>query len=269
MKPYVLGALSLLLAGLSVFYGLTSNFNLGNLLVWLLTAAVVVYTLCWRQLDPWLLHTLPGRILLGVLAAGCLVLAGTLGVILSGQTAHTADGSENTLLVLGCAVHGEQPSLVLTYRLRAALDYHTRNPEADIIVCGGQGPQEAIPEALAMQRWLVAHGVPADKIRMEDRSTSTEENFRFAAEMLRAEGKDPAQPVAFVTNGFHCYRAGKYAAQEGFVQARAVPAGLPLTQIPTSYLREAMAVLYYWVFKSPNAGPLRGAVGMLSLWDWL
>ena len=265
MKQLALNILTIALALLSLYYLLFSNFNLGNLLVWLLTAASLLYTLFWRRIDPWVLHTLAGRILLGIVLAGCLVMISTIAVIVSGQIKNTSDGTEDTLIVLGCAVHGEKPSLVLVHRLRAALRYYQDKPDTTIVVCGGQGPQENISEALAMKRWLVEHGVPEEQILMEARSTSTEENFRFAAEILRQQGKDPAQPIAYVTNGFHCYRAGKYAQREGFLQAHAVPAGLPLTQIPTTYLREALAVLYYWVFKSPTAGPLQGAVGFLQL----
>lgn len=263
MKQILLNGLAAGLLLLSVYYVLFSNFNLGNLLIWLLTAAVLGYALCWKKLDPWLLGTRPGKCILWVLAGGCLLLCLLIGVILSGQVKNTADGTEDTLVVLGCAVHGDSPSLVLIYRLRAALTYYEKNPDTTIIVCGGQGPQENIPEALAMQRWLVAHGVPEEQILMEDRSTSTEENFRFAAEILRQHGKDPAAPTAFVTNGFHCYRAAKYAEREGFSQIRAVPAGLPLAQIPTTYLRESLAVLYYWVFKSPNAGPMQSMIGIV------
>ena len=265
MKQILLILLTAGLAALSGYYALFSNFNLGCLLVWLLTAACAGYTLFWRKIDPWLLHTLPGRIVLGVVLAAVFVLAVTIGVIVSGQVKNTADGTEDALLVLGCAVHGDSPSLVLVYRLRAALAYHEKNPDAAIIVCGGQGPQEDVSEASAMKKWLVSHGVPESQILMEDKSTSTEENFRFAADILKAHGGDPARPVAYVTNGFHCYRAGKYAAREGFAQARAVPAGLPLTQIPASYLREALAVLYYWVFKSPAGGPLQQLIGFLRL----
>ncbi len=261
MKQFLLSILTLCLLLLSAYYAVFSNFNLGNLLVWLLTAAVLGYTIFWRKLDPWFVGTRSGKFVLLLLAAGGLLLCLLIGAILSGQVKNTAEGNEDTLVVLGCAVHGESPSLVLIYRLRAALAYHKENPNATIIVCGGQGPQESIPEALAMQRWLVAHGVPKEQILMEDKSTSTEENFRFAAEILRKQGKDPAAPTAFVTNGFHCYRAAKYAAQEGFSQIRAVPAGLPLAQIPTTYLRESVAVLYYWVFKSPNAGLLQSVAG--------
>ena len=265
MEQILLSVISVLMGLLSLHYAITSNFNLGNLLVWMLTAALILYTLFWRKLDPILTGTIPGKVFLGLVLAGCLVLGTTIAVIVSGQVKNTADGSEKTLVVLGCAVHGDRPSLVLTYRLQAALNFYEKNLDVNIVVCGGQGPQENVSEALAMKRWLVEHGVPDEQILMEARSTSTEENFRFAAELLRERGEDPSQPVAYVTNGFHCYRAGKYAAREGFTDARAVPAGLPAPQILASYLREALAVLYYWVFKSASSGPLHNLIGFLYL----
>ena len=101
-----------------------------------------------------------------------------------------------------------------------------------------------------MKDWLTEHKVPAEQILIEESSSSTEENFCFAAECLQKIGCDPTAPTAFVTNGFHCYRAGKYARKEGFLQARAVPAKLPLGQVLSSYLRESLAVAHYWIFKS-------------------
>lgn len=251
MKQNLLTVLSALLVLLSLYYVVSSNLNLGSILVWLLTGVCILYTLFWRKVDPLLTKTVWGRILLGLFLIIGIIAIVTLAVIVSRQVDNTATGEEETLVVLGCAVHGERPSLVLEYRLRAALEFHKQNPAATIVVCGGRGHDERISEALAMQRWLVQNGVPAEQIIMEDKSTSTEENFRFAAEILRQRGADPAQPVAYVTNGFHCYRAGKYAQREGFVQARAVPAGMPVMQMPASYLREICAVLFYWVFRMP------------------
>ncbi len=253
MKQHILTVLSVLLVLLSLYYVAASNLNLGSILVWLITGICILYTVFWRKVDAALAKTLWGHILLGFLLLICVVVCVTLAVIVSRQVDNTATGEENTLVVLGCAVHGEKPSLVLEYRLRAALEFYEKNPMVTIVVCGGKGHDEKISEALAMQRWLVQHGVPENQIIMEDKSTSTEENFRFAAKLLQQNGIDPAAPVAYVTNGFHCYRAGKYAEREGFVQSHAMPAGLPVMQMPACYLREICAVLFYWVFRMPAA----------------
>lgn len=249
MKDLLLWGISFLLLGHCLYYLRHNNFNKGDLSVWLLTGAMLVYTICRKQMDPWLSGTVPGRILLGFLAAAAFILLVSLIIILRGQVTHTADRSEKALIVLGCAVRGTKPCRVLVCRLEAVLSYYQKNPEVQIIVCGGQGPQEKISEALAMKNWLTAHEIPPEKIFLEDRSSSTEENFRFAKECLQKTGGNPVAPTAFITNGFHCYRAGKYAEKEGFSCARAVPAGLPAGQILTSYLREAIAVIHYLLFK--------------------
>ena len=263
MKQMILWALTIVLAAFSVYYAVCCHFNFGNLCVWILTAASLGYTLCWKKLDPWLAHTLPGRILLGVLAAGALLFCAVLGVILFGQYGEKATGKEKSILVLGCAVQGHAPSRLLACRLDAALAQWQANPSALLVVCGGQGPEEIEAEGRVMARWLTEHGVPESSILIDDTSTSTEENFQNAAVLLAARNIRADEAAVFVTNGFHCWRAAQYAKAAGFTDCGAVPAGLPPTQIPACYLREVFAVLYYWVFRSPGRGLMGKLVGFL------
>ena len=111
--------------------------------------------------------------------------------------------------MLGAAVHGRELSNTLAGRLAVAVTYHERSPSSLIVVSGGQGPQEEIPEAVAMRQYLLDHGVPDDHIIVEDRSTSTEENFRNSR-LLLDERLTPGYSVAFVTDEFR--RAGRRAA---------------------------------------------------------
>lgn len=249
MKQAVLCALSAALLALSALYAVTTNYNFGNLLVWLITGACLLYTIFWRRIDPFL-ESRPGRLLLGLFGAGFAFFLFVLAVILRGQFAPAPAGGEQAIVVLGCAVHGERPSAVLEYRLQAAYEYHLQQPAALLVVCGGQGAGEDISEAEAMRRWLTAKGVPEAQILCEDQSTSTEENFAFAKTLLEQRGVKADSPVVYVTNGFHCYRAGKYAAAAGFTQAAALPAAISWTQVLPCYLREVFAVVYYWAFKS-------------------
>jgi uncharacterized SAM-binding protein YcdF (DUF218 family) len=265
MKQPLLWALTILLAAASMYYAAFCHFNFGNLCVWLLTAASLTYTLFWRRIDAVLLHTLGGRIVLAVLGAGCAFFLFVLGVILFGQFGSRAAGNEQSLIVLGCAVNGNSPSKVLRYRLEAAYDFYCKNPEVTIVVCGGQGPEETAAEGDVMKAWLAAKGVPAEKILVDDTSTSTEENFRNARALLESAGLSASAPSAYVTNGFHCYRAGRYALREGFTDAHAVPAGLPPSQYLTCYVREVFGVVYYWTFRSPSNGFLSRYVGFLKL----
>lgn len=116
-----------------------------------------------------------------------------------------------------------------------------------------------------MREYLIAKGLDPARVLSEARSTSTEENFAFSLEILHAQGYDETTPIVYVSNAFHCYRAGKYAAMAGFTSATALAAGTPLRSVLPCYLREALALLYYWVFKTSAAGPMHAMVGLLDM----
>ena len=59
-----------------------------------------------------------------------------------------------------------------------------------------------------------------ERIRLEDRSTSTQENMKYSMEIIgNADAK-----VGVVTNGFHEYRAMLFAKKAGFHEPSSVPA---------------------------------------------
>ena len=60
-------------------------------------------------------------------------------------------------------------------------------------------------------------------------------------------------------------RAGRYAARAGFATAAALPAHTPWRSVLPCYLREALALAYYWVFKTSASGPMHAMVGLLDL----
>ncbi len=266
IKTVLFAVLTLLLGASGVWYALTSNFNFGNLAVWLMALACLVYTLFHRQIDAFALSGV-GFIVKVLFFAGCALFLAVLCVILYGQWGSTPSGEEEIVIVLGCAVHGEEPSAVLVERLDTALAYYQAHPTVTLVVTGGQGAEEIIPEAVVMQRYLIAHGVPEAQVLVETQSSSTEENFRFSKILLEENGFviTTQTPIVYITNGFHCMRAGLYAQNEGFENATALAAGLPPMQYLPCYLREVFAVVYYAVFKSPSAGFLRNLVGVLHL----
>ena len=149
-------------------------------------------------------------------------------------------------------------------RLKKAL--HDAFDRADLVITtGGQGRDEWVPEGQAMRNYLIEKGLDSQRVLAECKSTSTEENFLFAKEIFVQQGISAQEPVVYVTNAFHCYRGGVYAAMAGFTTAHALPAGIPLRSVLTCYLREAAAVIYYWLFKSSRTGFMQPLVGLLSL----
>lgn len=233
----------------SILRAIRSSFNLGVLMMYLITAALWVYALFHAQIDVFCASGV-GRVLKIIFFCGCAVFALLLAFVAVSGYSDTATKQEKAVIVLGAGLRGEQVSGLLARRLNAVYEYHLENPDAVIVVTGGQGPQEDIPEAKAMKAYLVKKGVPEAQILEEAASTSTEENFCFAREILEQHGLSPEEPVAYVTNAFHCYRAAKYAAAAGFTNVNAVPATIGFSSILPCYMREVMAVLYYWVFRA-------------------
>ncbi|MEU5841582.1 YdcF family protein [Rhodococcus sp. NPDC047139] len=108
------------------------------------------------------------------------------------------------LVVLGAGLTDDgKIRPVLAQRLEAALRAAHRYPQSPIVVTGGV-PRKGITEARAMKDWLVARGIPPERITEEPRSTSTVENARFTNNVLlhrRATG------AVLVTNRDHLERA--------------------------------------------------------------
>ncbi|MBO5408548.1 MAG: YdcF family protein [Clostridia bacterium] len=157
----------------------------------------------------------------------------------------TVDYDEDALVVLGAAVHGETVSLPLKYRLDTAIEYAGKNPDAVIVVSGGQGPQEAVTEAYAMEQYLLRHGV-SNLIVKEEQATSTYENFLYSKKLLD-ERLGSNYRVAFVTNDFHIYRSHQTAKRAGFETAAFLHGKTAWYNLVHNYLRESLAVIKLWV----------------------
>ncbi|MDE6728605.1 MAG: YdcF family protein [Oscillospiraceae bacterium] len=157
---------------------------------------------------------LGGRIALlivGAVGAVCAVCCSVFTVNMI-VFAERGISDPDAVIVLGCQVRGEEPSMMLARRLDAAIETLSEYPGAVCVVSGGKGSGEDISEAEAMRRYLVERGISADRVITEDRSTDTRENIRFSAELLQERGIDRA---VIVTNEFHQYRADIYARRNG------------------------------------------------------
>ncbi|MFB6719214.1 YdcF family protein [Kribbella sp. NPDC056345] len=149
------------------------------------------------------------------------------------------------VIVLGSGLRGSRVPPLLASRLdRGKLVYDRairkgRNPM--LITSGGQGPGEDIPESHAMATYLVDHGVPADRILREDRSTSTTENLLFSRELMVA--RVPKYRCLIVTNNFHAFRAALTARK---VKVNGQVVGSPTARYywPTATIREFVAILF-------------------------
>lgn len=149
-----------------------------------------------------------------------------------------------TVVVLGSRVYEEGPSKSLKARLDAALEYLEENPESACVVTGGQGEDEPCTEASVEEKYLLEHGISQERIFKEEKSTSTEENFRYALQIFEEE-KLPMQ-IAVATQGFHMFRSVRLAEEAGY-EAYSLPAYTDPLMYPDYFGREIMAVTKYYI----------------------
>ena len=92
--------------------------------------------------------------------------------------------NQKTLIVLGCRVKGDVPSLALQKRADAAYFYLLKNPDCVAILSGGQGKDENISEAACLKKLLTDRGIAQSRLFCEELSTSTDENIRFSKKII-------------------------------------------------------------------------------------
>lgn len=151
-----------------------------------------------------------------------------------------------TVVVLGARVYEDGVSMSLKNRLDAAAEHLKKNPEAKVIVTGGQGYNEPWTEASAEKAYLLSVGIDESRIFMEDRSTSTSENLEFSWQVIKENGLN--ENIVIVTHGYHQFRARNMAEDWGYT-AYGVKCECSPLLFPTYYARELMAVTKYYIDK--------------------
>ncbi|MDE2580629.1 MAG: YdcF family protein, partial [Rhodospirillales bacterium] len=122
---------------------------------------------------------------------------------------------------------------------------------------GGRATPGGPSEADAGRAWLIAQGVPAGAIRIEDRSRHTLENLR----LCRAVFPAPAGPVVLVTSRVHIARSGRMAAGLGL--ACQVCAAEPRRYAALRPLRLLLeAFLIHWYVVGSRFADLTGNAAM-------
>lgn len=153
------------------------------------------------------------------------------------------------VLVLGAGLkHGDRLGEVLVSRLERGLELMRARPGGKIIVSGGQGADETRTEASAMREYLMARGVEASRILVEDKSTTTVQNIEFTKKLLMAEQPGGIPSLSLVTSEFHLYRASELANREG-LRVYSFAARTPSRELMNYAIREYFAVVKNWVMR--------------------
>lgn len=172
-----------------------------------------------------------------ITAATIGALVGSFCVTEAVASCGNCKSAPDVLLILGCRVRGEEAEDILKSRITAAGKYLNENKETLAVCCGGIVHDDQFKsEAQAIKEGLMQMGVEEERIVLEDKSTTTLENFINAKEILKESKKSEAS-VAFLSSEFHLLRAG-YIAKKAGVKAKSVAAASPKNKLLGAYIRE-------------------------------
>lgn len=229
---------------------LSSSLNIGNatgltVSVWLLLVAIFLPYIR-KLIKTWKIHRIKKWFYRIPIVVACIIV--TLVIIESSLmivAANKTPTEDVTVVVLGCRVYGEHPSLSMVERLDAAYDFLVKHEDINCILSGGKGAGENITEAECMYRYLIDKGIDENRLYKEERSTTTRENLLYAKQIIEEYHLKPT--IAIATSDYHVYRAGEVAKALG-MEYRAIPGKTAIWLFPTYYVRELYGILYEWVF---------------------
>lgn len=245
----VLGIVFFILLMMFVLPILTGTLNIGNAAGIIFCAIMLFVTwgnTYFLKIVAKLKESTGGRI--AVVAVLSLFILGIAYVGYLTSLIVTADKTppkeDCTVIVLGCQVRGDDPSLMLLARINTAYDYLLKHPDVPCIVTGGKGDDENISEARCMRDILVEKGISPDRIYMEDRAVNTVENIAFSKQIIEENGL--STNTAIVTDIFHEYRASRIV-KDAQLMYGSVPADCVWYLLPTYYVRELIAITAVFV----------------------
>ena len=135
---------------------------------------------------------------------------------------------------------GRRVSKLLADRLDKAILVYRKDPTPPILIpSGGKGSDEAISEAEAMAEYLIAKGIPEDKIIKEDQSATTFENLKNSKAII--DSMAGSRYTALVTSNYHVYRALRYCRAVG-LDSTGIGSHVALYYWPSALIREFIAV---------------------------
>lgn len=116
-----------------------------------------------------------------------------------------AGQSSDYLLILGHALENNTASPVLELRCKKAAQYLNEHENTVAIACGGiTGKDQTVSEAAVIKKILTSNGIDESRILLEDKSTTTAENFYNAKKIM---DKNKNGTVALLSSDYHLLRA--------------------------------------------------------------
>lgn len=197
-----------------------------------------------------------GRLALALVAVAVLTPLLTAGYVY--VVARQDDRAPtDVVIVLGAAQYWSRPSPVLEARLAHARTLFDDGVAPRLLTVGGKQPGDVTTEAQAGRRWLVAQGVPAEKVTAAPAGSDTLSSLTAAAQVMREHGWASA---TLVTDPAHEARSLAMARALG-IEARTSPTQQgPGSSLTLDYVaREAAGLLQFWLVDRGSVPQVVGA----------
>lgn len=225
--------------------GLSYNFNIGEFVTMAVGMLMIIYGANHKKIKSGKGFFRLYRYLMRLMM---VYIIGMSAFLCAYGTFSTVNYNEDYAIVLGGGIINNRPTEGLKSRLDAAAEYHSENPDAVIIVSGGQGNNEITAEANVMYDYLAEKGVNADVIVKESEANNTYENYKLSN--LAVNNKLTDSSTVTITNDYHMFRSTLYASMCG-INTHTLSAPTKLYLIPVSYIRESFAMIKMLVYYLP------------------
>jgi len=161
-------------------------------------------------------------------------------MIVSGLKSETVSNDPCFVIALGSGLKENKVTSSLAERLDQAY-YIANERNLPIVVSGGQGNDEVVSEAKAMQDYLVSKGFEGVVV-LENQSHSTYSNFKHSKELI-----GDCKNIVIATSDYHGFRS-KMIAKDLGLEASVVTAKTPISKLIPKMYRENVALLKDIIF---------------------
>jgi uncharacterized SAM-binding protein YcdF (DUF218 family) len=153
------------------------------------------------------------RSLLGVIVLAVLGWFGWLTVQINAVAGRDEARPSDAIAVFGAAEYGGRPSPVLHARLDHAVELYQMQIAPLIVTLGGGGNRDkGLTEGGVGRDYLLANGVPYDRIVAETESVDTEQQVARLAEIARQRN---LHTIVVVSDGTHLFRIRQLCQNAG------------------------------------------------------
>lgn len=155
--------------------------------------------------------------------------------------------NQEFIIVLGAGlINGSTITPLLKSRIDVAIKFANKQfvkieKKPFLIMSGGQGKDEEIPESKAMKQYAIDQGYPNRLIITEDKSQSTYENMLYSKKII-TELKIDAKNGIFSTSDYHVFRGAGFARMVG-LPINGIGAPTKKYFLYNAFIREYIAIL--------------------------